>query len=189
MGNQGSNQSITLHLCLSSVITLPQLYIKSLLQDAVLPQLIPHGLPTGCLSPSTAWTWLHTTVPILQEQPRQWPNRQQLPQPSCPPPPQAALLRLQLRPMLLLRGCPWAVDSFRPLPLLPRGHLHGCTWRSAPRSAYRLQGDSLLFCGSLLGCRKLLLLETHAECNQLTGQSLTLVTIKFMEFYQNHNRF
>lgn len=35
--------------------------------DAVLPNLIPHGLPTGCSTPITAPTWLHTTGPTFQD--------------------------------------------------------------------------------------------------------------------------
>lgn len=58
--------------------SLPLLHVGSLPQDAILPQLIVQGLPTGCSSPSP------------------------------PAPPQAAFLGLQLWPGLLLREYPWA---------------------------------------------------------------------------------
>ena len=57
----------------------------SLPWDAIIPALIPLGLPTGCTSPSTAPTQLCTTGPTLQALLPVAPNRQWLPQPSCPP--------------------------------------------------------------------------------------------------------
>ena len=56
----------------------------SLPWDAIIPALIPLGLPTGCTSPSTAPTQLCTTGPTLQALLPVAPNRQWLPQPSCP---------------------------------------------------------------------------------------------------------
>ena len=60
--------------------------------------------------------------------------------PWPPPPLRAALRGLQLQP----RAAPCALASSRPRPLLHRGLLPGCAWRSALRSAHGLQGDSLL---------------------------------------------
>lgn len=46
-GNGGCTQSVTLHLCHPSTVTLP------LLDVGTHPELIPCGLPAGCSSPST----------------------------------------------------------------------------------------------------------------------------------------
>jgi len=48
---------------------------------------------------------------------------------------------LQLQPRVLLWGLSTGCASFRPHLLLPHGLLHGCTGRSAPCGAYRLQWD------------------------------------------------
>ena len=60
-------------------------------------------------------------------------------------------------------GC----TSFRPHPLLHRGLLCGCVGRSALRYSRGLQGDGLLFCGPLQGCRELLLCAWNFSCTHL----------------------
>ena len=89
--------------------------------DAILPKLIPHGLPTGCSSPSTASTWLCTTRPIHQEVFHTGPYGQQLPQPSCP----------------IVGSCSWAAAPAQdtcgvsPWTAAPSGLIHCCTVASS----------------------------------------------------------
>lgn len=45
--------------------SLPLLYVRFLPQDAVLPELVLHGLPTGCSFAGTALMWIPTMGPIL----------------------------------------------------------------------------------------------------------------------------
>lgn len=141
-----------LYLCLFSVVTLcPSSTWSPSYRMLSFPSWSHMGFTQAACLPALQ---LHTIEPILQEQFQHCPNKLSS-QPSCPAmghSPRAAAL-----PTLLLRGCPWAVDSVRPLPLLHCGHLHSCTWRSAPHSAWGLKEDSLLLRGLLLGCRKLLL--------------------------------
>ena len=49
----------------SSIYSLPLLYVRFLPQDAVLPELVLHGLPAGCSFAGTALTWILTMGPIL----------------------------------------------------------------------------------------------------------------------------
>lgn len=82
---------------------LPPVHVKSLPGNAVLPELILCGLPTGCSSLSTAPAWLHTMSSILQELFHTHPHRWQLPQTSG--------------------GSPW--------PHPPSGHSHCCSMGSS----------------------------------------------------------
>lgn len=115
-------------------------------QDAVLPELILCGLPTGSSSPSTTPTWLRITMPILQALLH-----------MAPP----ALLRdaphrLQLRPgaatVGVSTGCGLQVSSTAAPQAPPWLHVDvcsvGCPWAA---------GISLLLHGSFLGCKDLLL--------------------------------
>ena len=49
------------------IILCPCSSLESLPQDVIHPKLIIRLLPTGCISPSTAPTWVHITGPILQD--------------------------------------------------------------------------------------------------------------------------
>lgn len=70
------------------------------------------------------------------------------------------------------RACSRGCASCRPYLLLPHGLLQGCIWKFALYSACWLQEKSLLLCGSLLGCRELLL---NAWSISFPPSALTLV--------------
>ena len=142
-GNWGCGQSIM--LC----------HYPCSIWDAVLPKLILLGLPSGCSSPSTAPTWLCNTGSTHQALLHTGPHGHSSPSP--PVPLWAALHRLQLWPGAAPAGVSMGCTCFRPNPLLSHRFFHGCMWRSALCGARRLQRDSLLFPGHLLGCRELLL--------------------------------
>lgn len=159
MRNGSHYRSIKLyHLQLLYGCSLPLFHVGSLPWDSVLPELIPHGLPTGHSSPSSSPTQLHAMVLTLLAL-----FQHGFSQAAAPP----ALLHhrtlplheLQFRPGLLLRGLSMGFATFRPHPLLIHVFLHVCMWRSAPRNhaACGLQKDSLFFHGPFLGCRNLLL--------------------------------
>lgn len=133
MLNGGCSQPITLHLCYFSWSLSATALCGSFPRDAVLPQLILHGLPIGCSFPSTTPLWGCPTGPTVQE---------------CTAPAQGPTA-----PSGVLRG----LQLLQPRPLLSCGLLCGCTWSSAPHRAYRMQEDSLLHCKPLFGCRELLL--------------------------------
>ena len=124
--------------------------------DVILPKLIPHGLPTGSGSPSTALIHLCTVgAHPSGTAPAQVPTGG-----SSPSPPahhQAPLHGLQLWPRAALEGLSLSCTSLRSHPLLHCGLLHGFTRRSALRGACGLQENSLLLRRPLLGCRELLL--------------------------------
>lgn len=103
-------------------------------QDAVLPELILCGLPTGSSSPSTAPTWLHITMPTLQALLHMAPPALL---PHCGMLPTGCSSGLGL----LLWGYPRAV-VFRSHPLLHHRPLHGCMWTSALQGAHGLQGSA-----------------------------------------------
>lgn len=103
--------------------------------DAVLPELILHGLPSGYSSPSAAATWLCTTGPPIQDH----SALHRSPQVAAPP----ALLYcglLSSSQRLLLWGLSMYCASSRPHQLLLQGPLYGCRWRSA-NSTHGPQGE------------------------------------------------
>ena len=130
--------------------------------SAILPELILCRLPTGCSSPSTALTWLHTMGSTFQALTHTGHHRWQFPLPSCPskgPSPQAATLSWAAP-----AGLSMGYASFRSHPLLPCGLLCGFTGRPSPHSALGLQGDGLLIHRPLLDFRELLLHTWSASC-------------------------
>ena len=132
---------------------------------AILPELIPSGLPTGCSSSSTDPAQLCTTGPTLWALLHMGPHGQQLPQPSCRTVDcsSQAATPAWAAPVAVSMGC----ATFRPHPLLHCGLLRGCMWRSAPCCAHGLQGDDLLLHGPLLGCWELLLCAWRTSCTDL----------------------
>ena len=138
-------------------------------QDAILPELILHGLSVGCSSPSTAPTigpyhrahpsglhgfpWI-TAPPVLLA-------NYGLLSAGCSSIPGPAPVGALCEPLLL-----------QPHPLLPHGFLHDCMWRFALHDAHGLQGYSLLHCGPLLSFRELLL---HLWTTSCPPSALTLM--------------
>lgn len=110
----------------------------------------PHGIPTGCNSPSTASTWLCTQGPSLRRCSTQVPIVSS--SLTMAPSPHHGLLFTSCSSSTgLLWGISTGCSSFRPHPLLHDGLLHGCMRRSAPCGTHGLQRDSLHHHSPLLG--------------------------------------
>ena len=74
---------------------------------------------------------------------------------------------------------------FKPHPLLARGLLCGCTWRSALRGACELQEDGLLLHGPLLVCRELLLQHATPPAVTLAAAGTDLIPLaQLLVIYQ-----
>lgn len=111
-----------------SLVTLyPYTNMGSFPQDAVLPQLILHGLPAGCSSSRTAPTSLCTMEPIFQELLHMYPHRFPAILPQCGLLSMGCSSCLGLLPQVLYMGSIF----FGAHLLLSCSLLHGCTWRSA----------------------------------------------------------
>jgi len=136
--------------------SLPLLCIRSLPRDAILTQLIPHRLPTGCSSPSITPTPLHNMGPtLLFYLCRNCSTWDYMGSSSPGLPSQNGLLSTSCSfSGLLLWGLSMGCASSRPLLLLQCRLFYNCTGRSAPCGTCGLQRDSLLHHGPPLDCRK-----------------------------------
>jgi len=164
----GCNYFVTLcHLLLyswSSVASQPQ--------DAILPELILHGLSVGCSSPSTAPTRVHNMGPILHLQSVLVITDCSSPRPSAP---WACNSSLGSDPVDSL----WAVASFRSHPSSTLGSSMVRTWISAlPYVPWAAVGQSALPWDSI-GCRALLL---RAWSPSWPPSTLTLVLLSHFSF-------
>lgn len=158
-------------ICYSFIVTLCSWSIlESQPQDAFLPELILHGLPIGCSSPSTAPICICDTGPIFHLQ---------------------IVHRMQFSQAFCSMGCNsspgsdpleslWAMASFRSHPSSTLCSSMVRTWRSAlPYAPWAVVGQSALPWDSM-GCRGLLL---HARSPSCPPSTLIFMFLSHFSFF------